>query len=372
MVRRDKSLPVGAQPHALWMGAVPSGVFEVAMRHWFRPLPALALAFGLAVSAAPAQDRTQITVYTALEADQLKAYKAGFEAAHPEVEIRWVRDSNGVITARLLAEKAAPNADVVMGVAATSLMLIDREGMLDGYAPQELASVKPAMRDGRPDPHWIGMNIWASALCVNKPEREKRHLPLPRTWADLTDPAWAGQITMPNPASSGTGFLMVSAWLQMMGEEKGWAFMDALHRNIAAYTHSGSKPCKAAATGEFALGLSFEYRANKLIEDGAPLDLVLPAEGLGWDMESIALVKGTTHEAAARTLIDWAVTKDANALYAKNFAIVARPEVSTTLPHVPADLEKRLIKQDFAWAAANRDRILAEWSRRYDAKSEPK
>ena len=130
--------------------------------------------------------------------------------------------------------------------------------------------------------------------------------------------------------------------------------------------------CKAAATGEFTLGLSFEYRANKLMEDGAPLDLVLPAEGLGWDMESIALVKGTTHAAAARTLLDWAVTIDANAQYAKNFAIVARPEVSTALPHVPADLEKRLIRQDFAWAAANRDRILAEWSRRYDAKSEPK
>ena len=81
---------------------------------------------------------------------------------------------------------------------------------------------------------------------------------------------------MPNPASSGTGYLMVSAWLQMMGEEKGWAFMDALHQNIAAYTHSGSKPCRQAAAGEYAVGLSFEYRANKTKEDGAPIDIVLP------------------------------------------------------------------------------------------------
>lgn len=332
----------------------------------------MALALVASMMAAPVAARESITVYTSLEADQLKAYKTAFEKAHPEVEIRWVRDSNGVITARMLAEKAAPNADVVMGVAATSLMLLDREGILDAYAPAELDKVKPALRDVRPQPHWVGMDVLSSALCVNRVEREKLGLPLPTRWSDLTDPAWKGRITMPNPASSGTGFLMVSAWLQMMGEEKGWAFMDALDRNIAAYSHSGSKPCKQAATGEFTIGLSFEYRANSLIEQGAPIDLVLPAEGLGWDMEAVAIVKGTPRLTAARTLLDWAVTPEANQLYANSFAIVARPEVKPELRHVPADLESRLAKQDFAWAAANRERILAEWTRRYDAKSEAK
>ncbi|SNS14079.1 MULTISPECIES: putative 2-aminoethylphosphonate ABC transporter substrate-binding protein [unclassified Azospirillum] len=336
------------------------------------PLALVALAMGLAAPASRAQEKTSLTVYTGLEADQLKAYKAAFEAANPSVEIRWVRDSNGVIIARLLAEKAAPKADVVMGVTATSLMLMDQEGMLEPYAPAGLAQVKPALRDSRPQPTWVGMDVLSSALCVSKVEREKLGLALPTRWTDLTDPAWKGRITMPNPASSGTGFLMVSAWLQMMGEEKGWAFMDALDRNIASYSHSGSKPCKQAATGEFAIGLSFEYRASKLIEQGAPLELVLPAEGLGWDMEAVGIVKGTPKLAAARTLLDWAVTPEANALYAQNFAIVARPEVQPKVPHIPADLESRLVKQDFAWAAANRDRILAEWSRRYDAKSEAK
>ena len=74
---------------------------------------------------------------------------------------------------------------------------------------------------------------------------------------------------------------MVSAWLQMFGEEKGWAYMDALHQNIAAYTHSGSKPCRQAGAGEYAIGLSFEYRANKTKKDGAPIDIVLPEGGPG-------------------------------------------------------------------------------------------
>ncbi|MFE0752621.1 putative 2-aminoethylphosphonate ABC transporter substrate-binding protein [Inquilinus sp. NPDC058860] len=327
---------------------------------------------GLLALAAPAVAAEKITVYTALEADQLKAYEAAFEAANPDVEIQWVRDSTGIITAKLLAEKDNPQADVVWGLAATSLMLLDSQGMLQGYAPAGLDQVTPAFRDPRPQPTWVGMDIWASALCFNTAEAEAKGLPAPKSWEDLTNPAYKGQIVMPNPASSGTGYLMVSAWLQLMGEEKGWAFMDKLHENIGSYVHSGSKPCRQAGAGEYAIGLSFEYRANKTKEDGAPIDIVFPSEGLGWDMEAVSVVKGTKHAEAAQKLVDWAISGPANDLYAGSYAITAVPGHAKPLANVPADLQQRLIKNDFAWAAANRDRILAEWSRRYDGKSEPK
>ncbi|MFY0100167.1 extracellular solute-binding protein, partial [Acinetobacter baumannii] len=73
---------------------------------------------------------TTLTVYTALEADQIKAYQAAFQKANPDIEIKWVRDSTGIVTAKLLAEKANPQADVIWGLAATSLALLDKEGML--------------------------------------------------------------------------------------------------------------------------------------------------------------------------------------------------------------------------------------------------
>jgi iron(III) transport system substrate-binding protein len=314
----------------------------------------------------------ELTVYTAIEADQLKAYEQAFEAAHPGVDIRWVRDSTGIVTAKLLAEKANPRADAILGLAATSLMLLQKEGMLEAYAPAGLDKVKPSMRDQADPPSWVGMDVWASALCFNTVEAEAKGLPRPASWADLTDPAYKGQVAMPNPASSGTGYLMVSAWLQMMGEEKGWAFMDALHQNVAAYTHSGSKPCRQAGAGEYAVGLSFEYRADKTKKDGAPIDVILPKEGLGWDMEAAAIVKGTDAPEAARKLMDWAVTPEANEIYAKSYAIVALPGIASKLEHVQGDVEAMLIENDFAWAAENRDRILAEWSRRYDGKSEPR
>src|SRR5213595_2001279 len=90
------------------------------------PSPIHRLLAGLLAAAsmagAAAADKTQLLVYTALETDQLKTYKEAFERAHPDVSLKWVRDSTGVITAKLLAEKANPQADVVMGVAASSLV----------------------------------------------------------------------------------------------------------------------------------------------------------------------------------------------------------------------------------------------------------
>ncbi len=317
-----------------------------------------------------AQSKTELLVYSALEADQIKAYEEAFEKAYPTIDLKFVRDSTGIVTAKLLAEKANPQADVVWGLAATSLMLLDKEGMLMPYAPKGLEAVKPAMRDPRPQPTWVGMDVWASAVCFNTVEAAKKNMPLPKSWADLTNPAYKGQISMPHPASSGTGYLMVSSWLQMMGEDKGWAYMDALHENMGSYTHSGSKPCRQAGAGEYPVGLSFEYRANKTKKDGAPIAIVLPSEGLGWDMEATAILKTTKKVDAAKALADWAVSRQANQLYAKNFAVVALPGIQEKLEFIEGDVEKMLAKNDFTWAASNRERVLAEWSRRYESKAE--
>ena len=341
---------------------------------WIRA--ALAAALSVALAGGAMAQKTQLTVYTALETDQLKAYEAGFNRVNPNIELKWVRDSTGVITAKLLAEQANPQAAVVMGVAASSLALLDSKGMLIPYAPLNLDAIMSQYQDKKRPPAWFGMDVWGATVCFNTVEAQKKGLPKPETWKDLTKPIYKGQIVMPNPASSGTGYFDVTAWLTLWGDDNGkgggWKYMDALHENIAQYTHSGSKPCNMAGTGEYVMGISFEYRANANKAKGAPIDLVFPKEGLGWDLEAFAIHKGTKKLEAAKKLADWASSKDAMLLYGKNFAITAQPGVAEPLKNVPADYEKRLVKMDFKHAADTRERILAEWTKRYDSKSEPK
>src|ERR1700741_538028 len=303
------------------------------------------LGLGLSVQLAMAQ-RTPLLVYTALETDQLKGFKDSIEAAVKDVEVRWVRDSTGIITAKLLAEKANPQADLVLGLAATSLLVLEQEGMLTPYAPKGVAALNQRFVDTKKPPMWVGMDVWGATICFNTVEAQKRNLPKPESWKDLLKPVYKGQITMPHPASSGTGFLDVTAWLQLLGEAEGWKFMDTLHENIAQYVHSGSKPCRQAGAGEFVMGISFEYRGHATKASGAQIALIFQKEGVGWDMEAAAIMKASKKQDAARKVMDWAVTREANEVYAKSYAIVAMPGVAKPLPNVPADYEKMLVKND--------------------------
>jgi len=334
---------------------------------------AVVVAAGLiAMSAVGASAKTTLTVYTAIEADDLKKYAARFNEDHPDIEIKWVRDSTGVVTAKLLAEKANPQADVIWGLAATSLLVLKPEGMLLAYSPKGVEKLDANFRDKENPPAWVGMDAWVAAICFNTVEAAKKGLPKPTSWKDLTKPVYKGQIVMPNPASSGTGFLDVSSWLQIMGETEGWKYMDALHQNIGVYTHSGSKPCTMAGQGEYPIGVAFEFRAARVKTQGAPIEIVFPEEKSGWDMEATAIVTGTKNLEAAKTLVDWSVSEKAMKLYNEGYAVTAIASIAKPVEHLPANMTQHMAKNDFQWAATNRARILAEWEKRYGAKSEPK
>ena len=314
-----------------------------------------------------------LLVYTALEDDEVAIYLPAFEKAHPDINVTIYRDSTGIVTAKLLAEKDNPQADVVWGTAATSLLIADSLGMLKGYNPKGFEKVKKGMKDPKNDPaHWVGIKAWVTGIVGNTIEMEKKGLPMPKSYADLLNPVYEGSLVMPNPASSGTGFLTVSAVLQIMGEEKGWDYLDQLHENIAQYTHSGSKPAKMAGKGEFPIGVSFAYRGFKQRAKGEPVVVAFPAEGSGYDVESNALINKPRIKKEAKVFLDWAISDEAMDMYAKIYPIVAT-DIKVDAPEGwPADPMSVLIDNDLEWAAQNRKRILKEWTARYDAKSAPK
>jgi iron(III) transport system substrate-binding protein len=347
---------------------------RMATREDVMPLPVsllarlTAIALGIAViGAAAAEARTRLTVYTATETDQLAALKAAIEKDLPDLDVTWVRDSTGVITARLLAERDRPRADLVFGIVTSSLSLFKQLNMIEPYQPKGADALKPAFRDPSPPYGWTGIDAFVLALCFNTAEAARSATPRPRVWSDLIHPAYRGHIAMPHPASSGTGFLLVATWIQMMGEEAAWRFMEELDRNVVSYTHSGSAPCVQASRGERVLGLSFDMRATREKALGAPIDIIIPADGTGWEMGAMAVMRGRPLEQteAAKRLADWATTPSAHELFAKFYGIVALPGVPQP-PNYPPEAETLMTPVDVTWMSANRDRILGEWSRRFE------
>ncbi|MEO6623824.1 MAG: putative 2-aminoethylphosphonate ABC transporter substrate-binding protein, partial [Burkholderiaceae bacterium] len=105
---------------------------------------------------------------------------------------------------------------------------------------------------------------------------------------------------------------------------------------------------------------------------GAPIDIILAKEGAPWDMEATAIVKGTKNLAAAQKLADFAVSKAAYELYGKSYAIVGFPGMNPAPPNYPPSADAAMVKIDLSKMGADRAKILAEWTKRYDGKSAPK
>jgi iron(III) transport system substrate-binding protein len=322
-----------------------------------------------------AKDKGEIVVYTALEDELVTEYLKGFSSKYPNIKVNVVRQSTGIITAKLLAEKDNPHADLVWGTAASSLLVLDEEGMLEPYAPVGANNILPKFKSNKAVPTWVGIDVWETAFAINTVELEKLGLKASdiKSYEDLLKPELKGKIVMSNPYSSGTGLLTVTGLLQLKGKEtnSGWDFLSQLHNNIDQYVHSGSKPAKMAGTGECVIGVSFGYAGIKQKRNGLPIEIVFPSEGSGWDLEANALMKKKSVNLAAKTFLDWAISDEAMSLYKANYPILANGK-GDKYEGFSNDPVNQLIDNDLAWIAKNRESILNKWAEKFDGKSAAK
>lgn len=314
----------------------------------------------------------RLTIYTALEEEQVNEYIKDFREMYPDIKINIIMDSHGVISAKLISEKDNPQADVVWGLSSINMIDLDSRNLLKSYIAKSFNEVNKKFVDKGDSPSWTGLTVTETAFVVNYKELEKLNIEIPKRFEDLTKPEYKGLITMPNPASSGTGYFTVSAILQLMGEEKGWDYLKKLDENMGIYTHSGSKPAKLAASGEYPIGISFGYRAIKQINNGDPVKAIFPSEGSGWDLESIALVNKNNIKEESKLFMEWALSKDTMKLYSKNAAITSI-DINVEVPKgYSKEPLKQLIDNDLEWASKNRSDILKRWEKDYASKTESK
>ena len=90
-------------------------------------------------------------------------------------------------------------------------------------------------------------------MCI-RDRLEEKNLAVPTSYADLLKPEYKGLVSMPNPKSSGTGYMFLKSLVNAWGEEEAFAYFDQLAENILQFTSSGSGPVNALVQGEAAIG----------------------------------------------------------------------------------------------------------------------
>ncbi|MGB6128810.1 MAG: putative 2-aminoethylphosphonate ABC transporter substrate-binding protein [Psychrilyobacter sp.] len=329
-------------------------------------LMGLILILGFTACDGPKEEKKEITVYSSFEEDYISDYIVEFNKIYPDIKVNLIRDSSGIIAAKVEAEKENPQADVLWGVAATGLL--QYSDLYEGF-DYDVNNIDNKFYDTKSiKPTWVGVSAWMTAFTYNTVEGEKLDLEVPKSYEDLLDSSYKGQMIMPNPASSGTGFLTVSAWIQMMGEKKAWAYMDKLNENMNMYVHSGSAPTKMAAQGETVIGIGMGFESLTQEKNGAPIKTIFPIDGSGWEEEIVALIKKDNIKPEAKEFVKWAISKEAMKEYTKHRGFVTNKTVKSNLFGYPKDVVGQMIKNDLEWAAKNRDRILKEWENRYGKK----
>ena len=300
-----------------------------------------------------------LTVLSTVDEENARKILGGFTRA-TGIEVRMTFLSTGVALARLEAERLNPQFDVWFGGPSENHIDAKLRGLTQPYASPGAAALDARFRDK--ENYWASFYMNPLGFGLNTKVLESRGIKRPTSWQDLLNPGLRGLISASTPQTSGTAYNVVVTLVQLMGEEKAFAYMKQLHPNIQTYTASGTAPARAVAFGEVAIAIQFTPALYQLYFRGYPLLTVFPKEGVGFEAPAISILKGTRREAEARRLVDWAISVEGqNALAEQEtffFPVTEKAKRQTGLPSL---LLIPLINYDIDFAGKNRRRLIDRW-----------
>ncbi|MBX2883571.1 MAG: ABC transporter substrate-binding protein [Granulosicoccus sp.] len=307
----------------------------------------------------------KLTYYCSAQEDWCQLMAKGFEEA-TGIKVNMTRKSSGETFAQIKAEADNPKGDVWWGGTGDPHLQAAEEGLTEAY----MSPMRGELHDWAISQAESGGNatigIYSGALGYgyNEEVLKANNLPVPACWKDLTKPEYKGHVQMANPNSSGTAYTTLATIVQLFGEEEGFEFMKALHKNINQYTKSGSAPIKAAARGENTIGIVFMHDAVKQAASGFPIKVVAPCEGTGYEIGGMSLIKDSRNPESAKKFYDWALNADvqSRSLEVKAFQVMSNKTAQSS-PMAPDLSTLTLIDYDFKkyGSSAERKRLLKKW-----------
>jgi len=325
----------------------------------------LALAAGLFSSTqASAQ---QVNVICSVQADWCNLIATTY-ARTTGVKINLALKGSGEALAQLVAEKDNPKTDVWFGGTGDPHLQAAEMGLTQEYKSASLPQLYDWAQQQAAQSGYKTAGIYMGPLGFgyNTELIAKKKLGVPRSWADLLKPEYKGEIQVANPASSGTAYTMIATLVQLMGEDKAFDYLKALHKNVGQYTRSGTGPIKAVARGETAVSISFVHDAPQERMAGFPVETSTPSEGTGAEIGSMSIVKGARNLEQAKKFYEWALTPGAQAFGAASKQYQLPSNKSTPVdPNVPDFKKIKLINYDYKkyGASDERRRLIARWEK---------
>jgi len=312
--------------------------------------------------------------YQGNAAESIKAYMgtakpvneamAKFIEDELKIQIQHITLSFGELDARLKAEAPNFGADMVLPIGSPYVITAVKNGWTIP-APNLPAwkDVDPIYKDK--DGHYYDLGDYSFVLIGNKIRLEQKGYGMPKSWKDLLDPKWKGEIVMPYPFTSGTAYMMVYTFLTLYGEEKGWQYLEALDKNIARYTKGGNEPTEVVGRGESLLGLTSDGALPSRLKGGYPLLWTVPAEGTGSEGNCVYILKGTKKYETAKTIVNFLGTEKAQRHWGEVSGFFPAKKIKDFKSPLYGEHKPKYIEIDRSWTVTEQDRILKTWKDKF-------
>lgn len=285
-----------------------------------------------------------------------------------DVKTSFIRNGSGSTLAKIEAEKNNPQADVWYGGTLDPQSQAGELGLLQPYRSPNVDQIVPRFQDPAKMKGNYSSAVYMGILGFGvNPERLAKLgiKEVPKCWKDLTDPRLKGEIQIADPQSSGTAYTAIATFIQLWGEDQAFEYFRQLHPNISQYTKSGITPSRNAARGESAIGIGFlhDYALEK--QNGAPLELIAPCEGTGYELGGVSILKGARNLDNAKKFVDYVLSKEGQE-HAWKKGESLQILTNTTAEQSPVALDPmklKLIDYDFEkyGASDERKRLIEKW-----------
>lgn len=313
------------------------------------------LLVSIIASASSCGGKETILIYSSAEDYSIANLQQRLDEKFPEYKIIVEYMSTGNHAAKLLAEGTSTECDIIHDLDYAYLAKLEQNGVLADLSGYDYSIY---VEDTVESDNYIIECRNGGAIIINTSELSRRGLAEPKSYADLLKPEYEGLISMPNPKSSGTGYMFLKSLVNAWGEERALQYFDNLTPNVLHYTSSGSGPVNDLVHGEAVIGLGMTAQAVIQINEGAPLKVVYFDEGSPFSLYGQSIVKGKETRESVKRVFDYIIKEYSYENNEKFLPEKIFKDKDYSLPNYPTNITYSDMTNN---TIAEKERLLAKW-----------
>ena len=287
-----------------------------------------------------ARKEATVTWYTGhTDAENAAAVGRAFTEKYPDVKIQVVRSTSEVAYQRLTQDLKLNMAqcDVFSSTDLAHYYYLKQEKRLAHYVPENAAKLRPEYRNQDPDEMVYPTN--AGLMLIIHNTKKVPAAEAPKSWTDLLDPRWNGQLSVGHPGFSG----YVATWVVTMRKLYGWEYFEKFERNRPQIGRSGNDPITVLNSGERSAAIGPLGTTLKSADRGNPLGVIYPSDGALLMISPTAILANAPHPNAARLFLEFLLDVEHNRIAVRDRWESLRPEVEPAPDSVPFSSLKLIV-----------------------------